>query len=155
MASAIADIQKHADKIKTGNHDKIGPGRPARLSTALLHNEAVAQGDLLLIAVDKVPAGYTKVEHPENKQRQLAPGSTPGASHWLDSLDGVTLYMPEKWGEEGNLNGPCLVVAQERSVGHPTHGAVVIDVADTPRVVLCKYAREFDAEQQRERRAQD
>jgi len=150
-SSVIEKIQKHAAKIRNGEHDKIGPGVPVTMSNALVAGEGVAQGDLNIIVADSVPSGYVLIEKPKSQDKQLVPGNTVGAKHCLDSLDGVTLYRPKQWTEE-SLDGPCLVLTQERTVLHPTHGAVTIPAGMT---VVCHYQREWDRELANERRARD
>jgi len=151
MQTEIEQIQRHAEAIKNGQHDKIGPGVPLTISRALTAGEGVAQGDLMLIVADKIPDGYERIKRPKEIDKQLVPGNTVGAKHCLDSTVGVKLYRPANW-TEASMDGPCIVTTKERTVLHPTHGAVVIP-ADM--IVVCYYQREFDAEQQRERRARD
>ncbi len=150
-SSVIEKIQKHAAKIRNGEHDKIGPGVPVTISNALVAGEGVAQGDLNIIVADSVPRGYVLIKKPQSRDNQLVPGNTVGAKHCLDSLAGVTLYRPQQWTEE-SLDGPCLVLTQERTVLHPTHGAVTIPAGMT---VVCHYQREYDRELAIERRARD
>jgi len=149
--SEIEQIQAHAEAIRNGEHDKIGPGVPIAMSPALVPGEAIAQGDLLLVVAEKVPAGYKLVKNPTEQDRQLVPGNTVGAKHCLDSLAGVTMHRSPEWGPE-QLEGPFLQLTQDRKILHPTHGEVTIPAGMS---VHCRYDREFDAEQQRERRAAD
>lgn len=151
MITAIEQIEKHAERIRSGEHDKIGPGIPLRMSDALSVGEGVAQGDLMLIVANAIPSGYVRITSPNAIDKQLVPGNTVGAKHCLDSLAGVKLYRPAEWTEE-SIDGPCIVTTKERTVLHPTHGAVKIPAGMT---VVCHYQREFDAEQRRERRARD
>ena len=151
MISEIEQIQKHAESIKNGEHEKIGPGIPISMSHALVAGEGVAQGDLMLIVADCVPDGYQKASEPKTIDKQLVPGNTVGAKHCLDSLSGVSLYRPENWTEE-SMDGPCIVTTKERTILHPTHGSVTIPAGMT---VVCHYQREWDREQMRERRARD
>ena len=53
---------------------------------------------------------------------QLAPGSTKGSRHILDSGDGVTMY---RVGGDV-LQGPLLVLTKERTITHPEHGNVIL-----------------------------
>lgn len=150
MTTTIERIKRHAKRIADG-HERVKPGQPVRFTEAATANDTIRQGDLYLTIVGKVPSGYAKINAPNAANKQLVPGSTQGAKHCLDSLVGVTLYRPKKWSAE-SLEGPCLVLAKERKVLHPTHGAVTIPAGFT---VLCRYQREFDSEQRRERRARD
>lgn len=150
MTTTIIDkITRKANRIASGK-DKIEPGQPVRISEAASASDFARQGDLYLIVADAVPSDYTKAAKP---QAQLVPGTTQGARHCLDSLDGVTLYLPKDWSDayEG-LDGPCFVVAKERTVVHPTHGHVTIPAGFT---IQCRYQREWDQEQKRERRNAD
>lgn len=152
MLTAIEKIQRKASRIKNGN-DKIEPGQPVRMSEAASAADYVRQGDLYLIAADTVPAGYREVDKPKAADCQLVPGNTEGAKHCLDGLGGVRLFHPEGWGAEWEqLEGPAFVLSEERTVCHPTHGDVTIPAGMT---VVCRYQREWDAEQARERRNAD
>lgn len=146
----IERIEKHAKLIASGKHDEIRPGMPLRISTAAQAGDGVWQGDLGLELIEKVPKGYKKAKNPS---LQLVPGNTQGAKHCLDSLQGVEVYLPKGWGTDfDSLEGPCLVLSEERTVLHPTHGDVTI-----PKdfVVLCRYQRNYDADERREHRAID
>lgn len=151
MNSVIQEIQNHATKIQNGEHDRIGPGFPVTMSRALEVGEGVAQGDLNIIIVESIPKHYHRVDRPTQQDRQLVPGNTIGAKHCLDSLEGVEIYRPEQWSDE-SLDGPCLIVHQERSILHPIHGTVTIPAGMT---VGCFYQREWDKELAKERRARD
>jgi hypothetical protein len=147
----IDDIQAHAAKIKAGEHETVKPGQPARFTAAAVPGDAIWQGDLCLEIVSVVPDGYTKAVKPA---KQLVPGTTQGARHCLDSMGGVVVHYPSGWPQsaEETMAGPCLVLSQERTVLHPTHGSVTVPAGFT---VLCGYQREYDAELRRERRNQD
>lgn len=136
----LAILQQHLETIE--------PGQPVTLTSAASCGDAVRQGDLYLVVVEKVPEGYAKASR---ASKQLVPGTTRGAKHCLDSLDGVEVYLPKEWREE-SLQGPCLVLTKERTVLHPVHGAVTIAAGHT---ILCCYQREWEKEQAKERRARD
>lgn len=148
--TTIEKLQRHAKRIASGQ-ETVKPGMPARFTEACVPGDCIWQGDLGLEIVTAVPAGLAKLDTPKDVDRQLVPGNTTGAKHCLDSLDGVTLYRPENWSEE-SLDGPCLVLAEERTVTHPVHGAVTIPAGF---IVQCHYQREFDAEQRRAVRSRD
>lgn len=133
------------------DHEKVQPGQTVRMH-GYSPGDVAWQGDLGLKMIEQVPAGYTRVEKPKAIDCQLVPGNTQGAKHCLDSLTGVELYRPIGWGEGENLLGPVFRTSQERTVQHPTHGAVVVP-ADT--IIQCGYQREFDSETMRERRNAD
>lgn len=141
--TAIDRIQEHVSKIH--------PGLPFTISAAAQPGHGVAQGDLHLILIDKVPKGYKPVFNPSP---QLVPGNTEGSRHCLDSLDGVTLYRKDDWETvaEETFYGPVLVFTQERTVLHPKHGDVTIPAGTT---ILCTYQPEFDAMQRKARRNAD
>jgi hypothetical protein len=151
MNSTIDRILAHADAIASGNVRGVGPGTPQSFTPACVTGDAIRQGDLYLIVTDQVPDDYAKVGRPKNADRQLVPGNTEGAKHCLDSLDGIALWRPRTWDEE-SLQGPCLVVTEERKVLHPVHGPVTIPPGLT---IVCQYQREWDKEQAKERRARD
>lgn len=149
--STIERIQGHAKRIADGNHERVKPGMPAAFTEACVAGDTIRQGDLYLVVVDQVPAGYVEVIKPKAIDKQLVPGNTEGAKHCLDALAGVKLYRPADWTEE-SLDGPCLVVTKARKVLHPVHGPVAIPAG---MVVVCRYQREWDKEQAQERRARD
>ena len=106
---------------------------------------------LVEVITDCVPSGMVEVKKPTELDKQLVPGNTIGAKHCLDSLDGVELHKPAKWDNE-SLVGPVLVLSKDRTVLHPTHGAVTMLAGS---IVECHYQRELDAETKRELRARD
>lgn len=136
----IDEIQQHLEKIQ--------PGMPVAITSAAAPGDAVRQGDLYLVVVDKVPLDY---EEKKGKFVQLVPGQTQGSKHCLDGLCGVRIFLPPKWDEE-SLEGPCLILSEERTVLHPTHGSVTIAAG---LVIQCIYQREYDKELAKERRARD
>jgi hypothetical protein len=73
---------------------------------------------------------------------QLAPGTTQGSRHVLDSLDGVSVY---RLAENTVLQGPVLLVTTERTVTHPEHGNVVLP----PGIYSITYQRQFAEELRR------
>ncbi len=150
MVTAIQQIEQHAKRI-AGGKARVHPGQACRISDAAQVGDGAWQGDLGIEIVAKVPKGYLRIEKPTEADKQLVPGNTQGAKHCLDSLTGVELYRPATWNEE-SLDGPCLVLTQERTILHPTHGAVTIPAGTT---VKLRYQREYDAETRRERRNAD
>lgn len=150
METCVIDqIVEHARKISHGEHDKVRPGMPMRISEAAVPGEFVWQGDLKLAIVERVPKGFNKA----NPFQQLVPGNTQGARHCLDSTEGVKVHVPSDWGPKyEGLVGPCLVLQAERTIEHPKHGNVTIPAG---MIIQCSYQREWDAEQARERRNRD
>lgn len=151
--TAIAEIRKEVEQIKKGLNDRVRPGQPIRFSEAAAPGDAIRQGDLYIVVVDSVPqkSGYSKVEKLGEEHRQLVPGNTQGAKHALDSLQGVEMWRPDTWNED-ILDGPYIRCLQERTITHPTHGAVTIPKGFT---VKFRYQKEWDREQEKERRARD
>jgi hypothetical protein len=146
----IEKVLSHAQRIAAGEHEKVKPGMPFRLTTAAQPGDAVWQGDLCIEVVAKVPDGYKLSRKPAV---QLVPGTTQGARHCLDSLQGVKVYYPANWPNvEETLLGPCLVLFQERNILHPTHGAITIPAGFT---ILCSYQRDYDYQTRQTRRTQD
>lgn len=146
----VSTIEKTMTRMQS-HLESVCPGEAFTLSDAADVGDGVWQGDLGIEIVAAVPDEYVQVKNPMAADKQLVPGNTQGSRHCLDSLRGVTIYRPAKWDAE-SLQGPCLVLAQARTITHPTHGDVIIPAG---RTVLCRYQREFDAEQKRERRARD
>ena len=153
MPTVIEKIERRAKRIASRKDSRVMPGQPVRISEAAAVRDCARQGDLYLTVLESIPGGYTKVSRPKLIDRQLVPGNTEGAKHCLDSLSGVKLYHPAGWGPTyDQLAGPCFVLTKERTVKHPTHGDVTIPAGF---VTGCWFQREFDAEQQRERRNAD
>jgi len=146
----IAELVQHSEDILAGKAS-IQPGQPTEFTPAMDYNDGIAQGDLNLILVEKVPKGYVK-QSP--KQKKLVPGQTEGARHFLMRLTGVEIFVHPDWNldDYDGQNGPVLVVTKTVTIEHPTHGNVTIHPT---RTVECRYQREWDAEQKRERRNAD
>ena len=143
--TTLADMHAHLETVR--------PGLPYRFSDAADFGEGVWQGDLCLELVAEVPPDYEAVSRPKAADKQLVIGSTQGSRHCLDSLHGGNLHRPADWGKNlDSLVGPCLVLTEERTVLHPTHGAVTIPAG---RTILCSYQRVWDMEQQAARRSLD
>lgn len=143
--AAMSDIQRHLETVR--------PGMPFRISDAADVGDGVWQGDLCLEIVAAVPDGYEHVNLPKAGDKQLVPGQTQGSRHCLKSLKGVKIYRPANWGADLDaLAGPCLVLSDDATVLHPTHGAVTIPAG---RTILCSYQRTWDAEQRKQRRSLD
>lgn len=140
----IEKVLNHAQRIKAGEHDTIKPGQPFRIPDAWMPGDCGAQGDLIIVVIDKkdlTKDGYKLVNKPKEADRQLVPGNTEGAKHCLDSLDGVKIYRRDDWGPD-SLDGPKLLCEVERVIEHPTHGAWTISAGTA---IKLEYARERDA----------
>ena len=152
MNSVIEQIEVSVNRIAANADPRVKPGQPERFTEAATVNDCLRQGDLyVVIAENRLPAGYVKIAKPKAIDKQLVPGNTEGAKHCLDSLAGVELWRPENWNTE-SMEGPYMKLSQERTILHPTHGAITIPAGFA---VHCIYQREFDQEQKREMRARD
>ena len=78
------------------------------------------QGDIYITLRESVPSRFVVSKKPNP---QLAPGTTQGCRHVLDSLDGVTMYADPR-GDA--LQGPMIESEVEREITHPEHGNVII-----------------------------
>ena len=133
---ALASIQEQAEKIKSDATQKF----PEAASVG----DSWRQGDCYFTLLDAIPSGAAIDPEPS---AQLAPGSTQGSRHILDSLAGVTMYrIPNP----GMLDGPIIECKTVRTITHPEHGDVVLP----PGIYAISYQRDLDAEE-RERRVQD
>ena len=149
--TTIEAIERHAQNIRDGLA-KIQPGEPHTISSAASTDDGFAQGDLSIILVESIPAGYELIKATD-KDRQLVPGNTQGSRHCLDSLDGVTLYRQPDWNQDyQGLMGPAFELSQERTVTHPTHGDITIPAG---RTILTTYQPNWDAAQKQARRNAD
>lgn len=108
-------------------------GAGAEVGAVLRH------GDLYFTKMAAVPAGAKLIEKPDP---QLAPGTTQGSRHILDSLHGVKVYAVAN---PTPLDGPVLDVATERTVGHPEHKPIVLE----PGVYACTHQRAYAQELRR------
>ena len=131
----MQQIQARAEEIKRNE--------PQRFPAAASVGDTFRQGDVYFTLLDVAPADCDEV----TGELQLAPGTTQGSRHLLDSLDGVTSYRLR---EPGLLDGPVLLLTEERTVTHPEHGYAILP-AGTYRVT---YQRDLD-EEERVRRVQD
>jgi hypothetical protein len=93
--------------------------KPQRFSEGAGPGSSFRQGDLYITLLDGLPAKADQVEG----EAQLAPGTTKGSRHVLDSLEGVTMY---KIRDANVLQGPVFSCVTERTVEHPEHGNVIL-----------------------------
>lgn len=152
VEKSLANVESHRDAITNGQ-TKIGPGQPLRMTTALNSGpvpDALCQGDLILIVIDNVPENFTRRENGGGK---LVPGETLGAKHVIEDTSAVELFDPPNWSATyDELLGPAFRTVKETAIGHPTHGAVVIDAGLT---IQCRYQRVLESEEAKERRQRD
>lgn len=150
----IDELVKHADAIRHGDGE-VKPGQPIHITKGFAPGDGVWQGDLGLEVIEKVPSGYKLVKPADGKEkdqlRQLVPGNTQGARHCLQTLKGVKVYRRDDWGPN-SLLGPVLAFSEPNVIDHPTHGPVHVPAGT---MIKCRYQREWDAEQARERRSID
>jgi len=149
---SFARVQEHCDRLNAGD-GTVQPGQPLNMSAALTADESIAQGDLYLQLLERVPPSY--VPAPADFNGNLAPHSDVG--HCLSTLNGVDVFLPPTWGQDDNLDGP-VVQTHETPVsvvhGRETHGHGTVHLPANC-IISSYYQREFDAEQKRERRVQD
>jgi hypothetical protein len=147
----IEKIKGHAERISNGL-ERVSPGMELSFTQACTPDDCIWQGDLGLIISSRStpPEGFTK---DTKNTKQLVPGTNIGSRHCLESLDGVTVYLPENWNED-SLVGPFIMVDANTTarILHPVHGVVNIP---GPFNVECIYQKEYDKEQEKERRARD
>jgi len=155
MSAATATKQQVENVLKSfdAHMETVAPGMPACFTEACVPGDWIAQGDLVIEMVEKIPSGYTenppaKLQQPKN---QLVPGNTVGSRHALNTLEGVELFYPKNFGQEDCLDGPVARVTGGQVVEHPKHGNVTL----VGGIFSFSYQREYDAEQKRERRARD
>lgn len=105
-------VQSSAESIKSDDTQRFPEAASA--------GDTFRQGDIYIEKIAAVPASAERVRKPD---AQLAPGTTKGSRHVLDSLDGVTMY---RVANPSPLDGPIIDVATEREVTHPEHGNVIL-----------------------------
>jgi len=162
---AVQELVQVVASIRDGSHETIRMGEEFRFSescnAAWDYGDAVFQGDMVVKLVDRaIPNNYNLAtsEQLEKMMRLglgLVPGNdtTEGSRHCLDSLDGVTVYLPNGYEDEGNLLGPLLHLDKGCRISHPRHGDVI--VPGCFNAVVIGYQREYDLEQKISIRAQD
>lgn len=132
MTTAVNEfqqIQKHAESIKNDETHRIETWSPG---------DCWAQGDLLLVCLEKVPQGAEVIK----VDRQLAPGTTQGSRHCLVSLDGVTMY---RLANATALDGPIVEAKSGCEIDHPEHGNLIVP----PGVFGVVYQRQYAEELRR------
>lgn len=127
---AFGELARHAEKIKSDEHQHAGE---------MSVGDAWPQGDIAIVLIGVLPAGAKFVERPT---LQLAPGTTQGSRHCLESLDGLTVYTHAN---PTALDGPILDAPNGLRVNHPEHG----DVSLRPGVYAVVYQRAFAEELRR------
>lgn len=130
--------EKSLEKVQS-TAESIKCDEPQRFSEAASAGDVFRQGDIYIEKLERVPAGAVRIEKPE---AQLAPGTTQGSRHVLDSLEGVTM---SRLATPNALDGPILDLATERTITHPEHGNVILP----PGCYRITYQRAFADELRR------
>ena len=118
--------------------EAIKSSLPQRFPAAASAGDYWRQGDLYITLREACPDGCVSI----SAEKQLAPGTTMGSRHVLDSLAGVEVF---RLAEPTALDGPILKLGEERTITHPEHG----DVICPPGVYQITYQRAFAKELRR------
>src|ERR1700722_16314667 len=111
-ADSLRRVQESAERIDRG--------KPQRFPEAASAGDTFRQGDLYFTLLEQVPTDAIREKAPD---LQLAPGTTQGSRHCLDSLQGVRVF---RLAEPTPLDGPILELAEQRTVEHPEHRHVIL-----------------------------
>jgi hypothetical protein len=132
-------IQEVVDVAK-----KIAKRETQRFPEAASPGDCIRQGDVYVMLLDELPSDSVEQSKWDT---QLAPGTTHGSRHILDSKRGVSCYaLPEAT----EFDGPVLLLKEERVLTHPEHGDWIL----SPGIYAISYQRTQDA-LDRQRRVQD
>ena len=144
-------VTKYAKRIANGNA-RIAPGQPQELHDAVSINDAIAQGDLMIKVIDKLPPNYRRTQ----KFQQLVPGNTVGSRHAIKDLKTISgFWIPDNWSSDADhegLDGPAFLCAEKTTVTHPTHGDVIIAAG---HLIKTRYQRNLDVVTRQKQRARD
>lgn len=110
VRSSFDTVQSWAEEIRNNELQVISP--------AVVEGDMWSQGDVLFVRLNAVPAEWELDNAPLT---QLAPGTTQGSRHCLESLSGLTCYKPTTKNE---LDGPVIEATKAFVVTHPEHGHV-------------------------------
>lgn len=127
---AFGELHTHAECIKNDEHQTV-----ATMSVG----DSWAQGDIALVMLSEVPKGCVREKVAD---LQLAPGTTQGSRHCLESLDGITVWRHQS---PTPLDGPILDAPNGLRVNHPEHG----DISLPAGVYAVVYQRQFAEELRR------
>ena len=125
---ALEVVKASAEAIKS---DEL-----QRFPEAAAVGDYFRQGDIYITKLGVVVGKKSKVV------LQLAPGTTKGSRHVLDSPDGVSMYLIPN---ADALTGPVIETTCERTITHPEHGDVLL----TPGVYGITYQRAYAEELRR------
>lgn len=147
----IALVKKHATRIANGKA-RVQPGQPLSIHEGVSIGDGIWQGDLGIEVIDAIPPGHVQAV----PCTQLVPGNTIGSRHTLKDTSTVDqFHLPSDWTDEPDhdgLWGPVFRAKEETTIEHPTHGDVTIAAG---HLIRCRYQRNWDAQQRRERRSID
>jgi hypothetical protein len=158
--SETMTAQQSFGLVQQSAAERIDRSAPQQFPEAASLGDGIRQGDCYL-ELTEIVNGRVRVfdrdEHGnivgshladivgvESPSLQIAVGTTQGARHCLDSLEGVTVY---RLAEPTELDGPILLLQQERTLQHPEHGHWILP-ADG-RVYNTGYQRMYAEELQR------
>lgn len=130
----IESLRTTAQRVKTN--------APQRFGEAASVGDDYRQGDVYITYLGETAPGGLKKS--KSVRAQLAPGTTQGSRHVLDSVEGVTEFSVPNATE---FDGPVLLLEVERTVTHPEHGHVTL----APGCYGVTYQRTEDAERRRAR----
>lgn len=99
--------------------------------------EAIRQGDVYLIRIQRKPEGFTA----KTNNRQLAPGTTQGSRHVLAA--GPTIYAKPK--DADVLVGPVIVSKERFLLEHPEHAHFSLPAG----TYQCRYQQEWSEVERR------
>lgn len=148
--SVIDEMVGYTQRVRDGL-EKVRPGMPLAFTEASTSGDAIWQGDLAIVISDRTesPEGFVSATIKSNIF-QLVPGQNTGSRHCVD-VGSVDISVPSDWNDESTV-GPFLKVKSETTITHPVHGNVTIPAGFCVEMF---YQREWDREQERERRARD
>jgi len=122
-------IQALAEEIKA---------KPEPLKIEIPVGSHAVQGDVYIQTLAAVPTGWSLT----NPTQQIAPGTTQGSRHILESMDGIEMYTSS---DASPLDGPCIVAKKSFELTHPEHGHLIL----CPGVYRITYARQYAEELRR------
>ena len=134
IGESIKTLQETADQMRS---DEL---RTPNLSPG----DFVRQGDLYIYALPSIPERVK----PITAELQLAPGTTQGSRHCLDSLKGVRMYRQVDQNNnliENPLQGPIMDLANDCTVTHPEHAHIKL----APGAYVVTYQRDLSKESAR------
>lgn len=116
----IKTTVQEAGNLLRQSSESIDSSKPVILED-LPVGKAFAQGDVAILALDKLPSGAQKIDMPSSGQ--VAPGNTKGSRHCIAQPDHmhVDLYRVS---DSDNLSDLCIVAKKPWTLEHPEHAHV-------------------------------